>query len=78
MYGLEPVPRPRGNLRMILYSFVGGTSELERLNKAVAAVRLRVPVAAEYPLADAAAAHRRMEAGHVLGKIVLIATGENR
>jgi NADPH:quinone reductase-like Zn-dependent oxidoreductase len=33
---------------------------------------LRVPVAAEYSLADAADAHRRLEAGHLLGKIVLL------
>jgi NADPH:quinone reductase len=78
MYGLEPIPRPRGNMRMILYSFVAGTRELERLNQAVEAAKLRVPVAAEYSLADAAAAHQRLEAGHVLGKIVLIATGESR
>jgi NADPH:quinone reductase len=78
MYGLEPIPRPRGNMRMILFSFVGGTSELERLNKAVEAAKLRVPVAAKYPLADAAEAHRRLEAGQLLGKIVLIATGESR
>jgi NADPH:quinone reductase len=77
MYGLEPIPRPRGNIRMILYSFVGGTAELERLNRAVEAAKLRVPVAAEYPLAEAAAAHKRLEAGHVLGKIVLMA-GESR
>jgi NADPH:quinone reductase len=78
MYGLEPIPRPRGNMRMILYSFVAGTRELERLNQAFEAAKLRVPVAAEYSLADAAAAHQRLEAGHVLGKIVLIATGESR
>ena len=30
MYGLEPIPRPRGNMRMIFYSFIAGTSELER------------------------------------------------
>jgi NADPH:quinone reductase-like Zn-dependent oxidoreductase len=78
LYGLEPIPRPRGSLRMILYNFVGGTRELEHLNKAVEAARLRVPVAANYSLADAAAAHRRLEAGHLLGKIVLIATGESR
>jgi NADPH:quinone reductase-like Zn-dependent oxidoreductase len=24
LYGVEPVPRPRGSMRMILYSFVGG------------------------------------------------------
>jgi NADPH:quinone reductase len=78
MYGLEPIPRPRGSMRMILYSFVAGTAELERLNKAVEAAHLRVPVAAQYSLADAAAAHQRLAAGHLLGKIVLIATGDNR
>jgi NADPH:quinone reductase-like Zn-dependent oxidoreductase len=78
LYGLEPIPRPRGSIRMTLYNFVAGTKELERLNKAVAAAQLRVPVAATYSLADAAAAHRRLEAGHLLGKIVLIPTGESR
>jgi len=73
LYGIEPVPRPRGGIRMTLYNFVPGTRELERLNKAVETGRLRVPVAAEYWLADAAQAHRRLEAGHLLGKIVLLA-----
>jgi NADPH:quinone reductase-like Zn-dependent oxidoreductase len=73
LYGLEPIPRPRGAIRMILYNFVPGTRELERLNETVAAAKLRVPVAAKYPLADAAEAHRRLEAGHLLGKLVLLA-----
>jgi NADPH:quinone reductase-like Zn-dependent oxidoreductase len=73
LYGLEPIPRPRGAIRMILYSFVSGTHELERLNNAVEAAKLHVPVAAEYSLADAAEAHRRLEAGHLLGKIALLA-----
>jgi NADPH:quinone reductase len=72
LYGLEPLPRPRGSIRMILYNFVAGTAQLERLNKAVAA-KLQVPVAAEYSLAEAAEAHKRLEAGHLLGKIVLLA-----
>lgn len=72
LYGLEPLPRPRFAMRMILYSFVSGTRELERLNVAVEAAKLRVPVAAEYALADAAAAHKRLEAGHLLGKIALL------
>jgi NADPH:quinone reductase len=73
LYGLEPVPRPRGAIRMTLYSFVAGSRELERLNGAVEGGKLRVPVAAEYSLADAAEAHRRLEAGHLLGKLVLLA-----
>jgi NADPH:quinone reductase len=71
MYGMEPIPKPRFGVRMILYSFISGIHEFERLNKAVEAAKLQVPVGAEYSLADAAEAHRRLEAGHVLGKIVL-------
>jgi D-arabinose 1-dehydrogenase-like Zn-dependent alcohol dehydrogenase len=55
---------------MTLYSVTPGASELERLNKAVAAGKMHVPVV-EYPLAEAAQAHKRLEAGHLLGKIVL-------
>jgi NADPH2:quinone reductase len=74
LYGLEPIPRPRGGLRMMtLYNFVGGSAELERLNQEVVAAKLRVPVAAVYSLGDAAMAHQRLEAGHLLGKIVLLA-----
>jgi NADPH:quinone reductase len=71
LYGMEPLPRPRFNMTMILYSFVGGTREFERLNEAVDASKMQVPIAAEYPLAEAAEAHKRLEAGHLLGKIVL-------
>jgi len=71
LYGMEPLPRPRFGMSMTLYSFVAGTREFEHLNDAAGAAKLRVPIAAEYPLADAAEAHRRLEAGHLLGKIVL-------
>ena len=77
LYGLEPIPRPRGAIRMILYNFVGGTRELERLNKEVVAGNLRVPIAAEYSIADAAEAHKRLEAGHLLGKIALVVHRSN-
>jgi NADPH:quinone reductase len=69
--GMEPLPRPRFNMRMTLYSFIAGPREFERLNKAVEEARLQVPIGAEYPLADAAEAHRRLQSGHLLGKIVL-------
>lgn len=71
LYGMEPLPKPRYAIRMTLYSFISGARELERLNAAVAAGELRVPIAAEFPLAEAAQAHARLEAGHLLGKIVL-------
>ena len=66
-----PPPAPRYGIRMTTYSFIAGTREFEQLNRAVEAARTEVPIAAEYPLADAAAAHRRLEAGHLLGKLEL-------
>jgi NADPH:quinone reductase-like Zn-dependent oxidoreductase len=72
LYGVQPLPRPRLGLRMTLYSYVLGRSEFEQLDRAVVAAHLQVPIAAKYPLADAAAAHRRLQAGHLLGKIVLL------
>jgi NADPH2:quinone reductase len=71
LYGLEPLPRPRFGIRMSLYSFIPGRDEFERLNKAVEAAKLQVPIAAEYSLADAAEAHKRLAAGHLLGKIAI-------
>ena len=70
--GIEPLPKPRGSMRMTLYSFVTGPGELARLNQAVEAARLQVPIAARYPLAAAAEAHKRLQAGHLFGKIALI------
>jgi NADPH:quinone reductase-like Zn-dependent oxidoreductase len=72
LYGMEPLPKPRYGIQMTLYSFISGSHEYERLNRAVEAAKLQVPVAAQYPLAAAADAHKRLEAGHVLGKIVLL------
>jgi NADPH:quinone reductase len=69
--GMTPLPRPRFNYRMTLYSFIAGTREFTQLNRVVEAGHTEVPVAAVFPLADAAEAHRRLEAGHLLGKIVL-------
>jgi NADPH:quinone reductase-like Zn-dependent oxidoreductase len=71
LYGMEPIPHPRFGPRMTLYSFIAGRDEFERLNKAVEAAKLQVPIAAEYALADAAEAHKRLAAGHLLGKIVI-------
>ena len=69
--GIEPEPRPREGLKIISYDAVPGVREFERLGRAVEAAELEVPIAACYPLAEAAAAHERLARGHVLGKIVL-------
>jgi NADPH2:quinone reductase len=69
--GVEPEPRPREGLNIISYDAVPGVREFERLGRAVETAELEVPIAACYPLAEAAAAHERLARGHVLGKIVL-------
>jgi NADPH:quinone reductase len=72
-HGIDPEPKPRAGIRIVAYDAISGPedAELARLNKAVEARSFEIPVPAEYPLADAAGAHRRLAAGHVLGKIVL-------
>lgn len=69
--GVEPEPRRRRGLSVRAYDGVAGPRELARLHRAVTEARLRVPLANLYPLADAAAAHARLEEGHVLGRIAL-------
>ncbi len=69
--GVEPEPKPREGIELIGYDAISSPAAFERLNRAIEAARLRVPIAAVFPLEDAAKAHARLEAGHVLGKIVL-------
>jgi NADPH:quinone reductase-like Zn-dependent oxidoreductase len=69
--GVEPEPRQRKGIKIIAYDAVSGVREFDRLNGAVEAAKPKVVIAAEFPLDDAAKAHRRIEQGHVLGKIVL-------
>lgn len=73
--GVEPAPRKRRGISVKSYDATPGVRELERLGRAIEAARLRVPIAAEYSLAQAARAHQRLEKGHVLGKVVLRVRG---
>jgi NADPH:quinone reductase len=71
-FGVTPAPKARVEVGMIIeYNAVPGPQEFERLNAAIVAAKLKVPIAAEYPLAQAAQAQERVEKGHVLGKVVL-------
>jgi NADPH:quinone reductase len=47
-----------------------------RLTATIDAAPIDVPITATYSLDDAAEAHRRLERGHVLGKIVLVVDAE--
>ncbi len=70
-YGVEPEPKARAGVPIVRYNAIPGVKEFERLNSAIAAVKLKVPIQAEFPLAEAAKAQERVEAGHILGKIIL-------
>lgn len=61
------MPRRRKKVKLIAYDGVAGPREFKRLERAVAEAQLRVPIAAIYPLAQAAKAHERLKKGHVLG-----------
>ena len=69
--GVEPVPRRRSKIRLVSYDAEAGPREFQELERAVNEARLRVPIAAVYPLAQAAKAHQRLQQGHILGRIVL-------
>ena len=69
--GVEPAPRKRRGIRVLAYDGEAGVRAFERLGKAIEEARLKVPIAASYPLGRAVAAHARLAKGHVLGKIVL-------
>lgn len=69
--GVEPKPRKRSGIEMIAYDAAPGVQEFRRLNRAVEAAGLKVPITAVYRLEEARKAHEHLESGHVLGKIVL-------
>jgi NADPH:quinone reductase len=68
--GVEPEPQQRRGFKIRSYDAVAGPKEFALLGRAIEEARLRVPIAAEYPLATAAAAHRRLHR-RVVGRIVL-------
>jgi NADPH:quinone reductase-like Zn-dependent oxidoreductase len=69
--GVEPVPRATRGIEIVAYDAIAGVREFERLDRAVDEAKLKVHIGAEFPLAEAARAHQRLAAGHLLGKMVL-------
>jgi NADPH2:quinone reductase len=69
--GIEPPPRPRASLSIKAYDAVASPKAFAELHRALTGKRVRVPVAATYPLGKAAQAHRRMNEGRVLGRLAL-------
>lgn len=69
--GVEPAPRKRKGVEVVAYDASAGVREFQRLTRAIEQSQLRVVIGAAFALDDSAAAHERMEQGHVLGKVVL-------
>ena len=68
--GIEPEPAQRRTFRMRSFDAVASPREFAKLNRRIDAGKIRVPIAAIYPLARAADAHRRIERGRVPGRMV--------
>ena len=73
--GIEPAPRKRRGLKMKSYDAEAAPHYFESLNRAMIDGAVEIPIAEVLRLEDAAAAHRRLEKGHVIGKIVLEISG---
>ena len=69
--GVEPEPEQRPGIRVKSYDAAVGADEMAQLARAAERARLRVPIAAQYPLGRAADAHRRLKQAHVIGRVVL-------
>ena len=70
--GVEPEPkRRRRRFSVQGYDADASARNFTRLARAADEARLQVPIAAIYPLNQAARAHARLERGHILGRIVL-------
>jgi NADPH2:quinone reductase len=76
--GIWPEPKKRKTIRMLSYNAQTGSRAFEGLERAIIEARVKVPIAAVFPLAQAAKAHERLEEGHVLGRIVLQIRGRSR
>jgi NADPH:quinone reductase-like Zn-dependent oxidoreductase len=73
--GIDPAPRKRAHVRIRSYDAEASPEAFTRLSRAVVASKLRVPVYTTFPLENTAEAHRLVEKGHLLGKIVLTTRG---
>jgi NADPH:quinone reductase-like Zn-dependent oxidoreductase len=76
--GVEPEPKRSRKYRLVAYDAVPGVQEFSRLKQASEEARLQVPIAAIFPLSQAAKAHRRLERGHIPGRIVLRVRNQGR
>jgi NADPH2:quinone reductase len=74
--GIEPEPRPRKSMRMKSYDAVAEPKAFAKLSRALGKERVRVPIAAIYPLGKVAQAHRRLDSDHIIGRMALRIGGQ--
>jgi NADPH:quinone reductase-like Zn-dependent oxidoreductase len=68
--GIEPEPAERRTFRISTFDAVASPREFAKLQRRIDGARIRVPISAVYPLARAADAHRHLDRGRVLGRMV--------
>jgi NADPH:quinone reductase-like Zn-dependent oxidoreductase len=69
--GIEPVPAKRRTFRLRAFDAVASPHAFDELTRHLRDPRIRVPIAARYPLGKAAQAHRRLDRARVSGRLVL-------
>ena len=69
--GIEPEPKRRPGVATRTFDAVADPRQFRSLRKYLGDRRMQVPLAAVYPLSQAARAHRRLAQGHIVGRIVL-------
>jgi NADPH2:quinone reductase len=69
--GVEPAPRKRAGIKIVAYDAEAGLRQFQALNLAIQRCNATVVICDEFPLARAADAHRRIERGHIIGKVIL-------
>jgi NADPH:quinone reductase-like Zn-dependent oxidoreductase len=69
--GVEPVPKKGRGYTVKMYTAKPAKRHLDAVTEAAEECRLKIPVAATFPLSRVAEAHRRLEKGHVIGRIAL-------
>ena len=69
--GVEPAPERRRAFKSSSYDGVASPAHFAELSRVIARAKIRVPIAGVYPLASADKAHRRLDKGHILGRLVL-------
>jgi NADPH:quinone reductase len=69
--GIEPAPKARRTFRVRSFDAIASPRAFASLNRHIGNGRIRVTIAATYPLGKAAQAHRRLNRGQVLGRMAL-------